>query len=160
MRLDHLLSKEEEVRVLDTVEYFIKVLKDSWCRCAQGKHPFPSRTRRLRLVRPMVLCWRRHGRAGGCQDYYKNSLERVFYIERTYLNGRRKRRSLWDSWKKEWEGCVNLLQQGSAVPYNWFLPVIRELKRLSFLMTDKTSVAHVLWKLHIESISRIHEFLR
>jgi len=84
----------------------------------------------------------------------------VFYIERTYLNGRRKRRSLWDSWKKEWEGCVNLLQQGSAVPYNWFLPVIRELKRLSFLMTDKTSVSHVLWKLHIESISRIHEFLR
>jgi len=33
--------------------------------------------------------------------------------------------------------CVNLLQQGSAVPYNWFLPVIREFKRLSFLMTDK-----------------------
>ena len=40
--------------------------------------------------------------------------------------------------------CVNLIQQGSAVPYNWFLPVIRELKRLSFLMTDKTSVSHVL----------------
>ena len=33
--------------------------------------------------------------------------------------------------------CVNPIQQGSAVPYNWFLPVIRELKRLSFLMTDK-----------------------
>ena len=45
---------------------------------------------------------------------------------------------------KAWEKCVNLLQQGSAVPYNWFLPVIRELKRLSFLMTDKTSVTHVL----------------
>ena len=46
------------------------------------------------------------------------------------------------------EACVkervNLRQQGSAVPYNWFLPVIRELKRLSFLMTDKTSVIHVL----------------
>ena len=52
--------------------------------------------------------------------------------------------------KKEWEGCVNLLQQGSAVPYNWFLPVIRELKRLSFLMTDKTSVSYVPWKPHIE----------
>ena len=39
--------------------------------------------------------------------------------------------------KKEWEGCVNLLQQGSAVPYNWFLPVIRGFKDLSFLMTDK-----------------------
>ena len=32
-----------------------------------GTHPFPSRTRWLRPWRPMVLCWRRHGRAGGCQ---------------------------------------------------------------------------------------------
>ena len=51
-----------------------------------------------------------------------------------------------------WEECVNLLQQGSAVPYNWFLPVIREFKSLSFLMTDKISVRHVPWKLHIEYI--------
>ena len=36
-------------------------------RCAWGSHPFPSRTRWLRPKRPMVLCWRRHGRAGGCQ---------------------------------------------------------------------------------------------
>ena len=32
---------------------------------------------------------------------------------------------------------VNLSQQGSAVPYNWFLPVIREFKRLNLQMTDK-----------------------
>ena len=38
-----------------------------WWRCAQGKHPFPSRTRWLRPKRPMVLCWRRHGRVGGRQ---------------------------------------------------------------------------------------------
>lgn len=38
-----------------------------WWRCACGKHPFPSRTRRLRPKRPMVLHWRRCGRAGGCQ---------------------------------------------------------------------------------------------
>ena len=38
-----------------------------WCRCGWGKHPFPSRTRRLRPKRPMVLHWRRCGRAGGCQ---------------------------------------------------------------------------------------------
>ena len=25
---------------------------------------------------------------------------------------------------------VNLSQQGSAVPYNWFLPVIREFKEI------------------------------
>ena len=41
--------------------------KRLWWRCARGTHPFPSRTRRLRPGRPMVLCWRRHGRAGGCQ---------------------------------------------------------------------------------------------
>ena len=43
-----------------------------WWRCAYGTHPFPSRTRRLRHKRPMVLCWRRHGRAGGCQIYFKD----------------------------------------------------------------------------------------
>ena len=40
-----------------------------WCRCVCGTHPFPFRTRWLRHRRPMVLCWRRHGRAGGCQIY-------------------------------------------------------------------------------------------
>ena len=39
-----------------------------WRRYVQGTHPFPSRTRRLRPARPMVLCWRRHGRAGGRQN--------------------------------------------------------------------------------------------
>ena len=38
-----------------------------WWRCAWGTHPFPSRTRRLRPERPMVLHWRRCGRVGGCQ---------------------------------------------------------------------------------------------
>ena len=38
-------------------------------RYAQGTHPFPSRTRWLRPGRPMVLYWRRYGRAGGCRNY-------------------------------------------------------------------------------------------
>ena len=46
-------------------------------------------------------------------------------------------------WEKG-EACVkervNLLQQGSAVPYNWFLPVISEFEKSSLLMTDKISV--------------------
>ena len=29
---------------------------------------------------------------------------------------------------KKRERCVNLIQQGSAVPYNWFLPVISEFE--------------------------------
>ena len=28
--------------------------------------------------------------------------------------------------------CVNLLQQGSAVPYNWFLPVISGFEFIEF----------------------------
>ena len=48
------------------------------------------------------------------------------------------------------ERCVNLIQQGSAVPYNWFLPVISGFEESSLLMTDKTSVTYVPWKPHIE----------
>ena len=36
-------------------------------RCAQGRHPFSSRTRWLRPGRPMILYWRRYGKAGGCR---------------------------------------------------------------------------------------------
>ena len=38
-----------------------------WWRCAFGKHPSTSRTRWLRPLRPMILYWRRYGKAGGCQ---------------------------------------------------------------------------------------------
>ena len=50
----------------------VNKVKFVWWRCAQGQHPFSSRTRRLRPVRPMVLYWRRYGRAGGCQTYLIN----------------------------------------------------------------------------------------
>ena len=30
------------------------------------------------------------------------------------------------------ERCVNLFQQGSAVPYNWFLPVISGFEFIEF----------------------------
>ena len=54
-------------RVRIVVHGGVKQLEILWWRCAYGTHPFPSRTRRLRHKRPMVLCWRRYGRAGGCQ---------------------------------------------------------------------------------------------
>ena len=37
-----------------------------WCRCVLGIYPFSSRTRWSSPRRPMVLYWRRYGRAGGC----------------------------------------------------------------------------------------------
>ena len=46
-------------------------------RCAWGKHPYPSRTRWLSPRRPMVLCWRRHGRAGGCRIPWKRNRRAV-----------------------------------------------------------------------------------
>ena len=47
----------------------LKYVNHIWCRCVRGTHPFSSRTRRLRPGRPMVLCRRRHGRAGGRQIF-------------------------------------------------------------------------------------------
>ena len=55
--------------------------KNLWWRCAQGKHPFPSRTRWLRPKRPMVLCWRRHGRVGGRQLKKKITLNSDLWQE-------------------------------------------------------------------------------
>ena len=85
------------------------------CRCAWWKHPYPSRTRRLRPGRPMILCWRRHGKAGGCRIPLKRFAVKRF-TNKTDMSVR----------------YVNLLQQGSAVLYNWFLPVISESKFLGF----------------------------
>ena len=42
----------------------------------------------------MILCWRRHGKAGGCRIPLKTIRWMRFEIERTYLNGWRERRSL------------------------------------------------------------------
>ena len=90
MRLDHLLSKEIEYQWYSLEVGVVLLLicqgkvKEknlrrkffSWLceaktifrwRCAQGTHPFSSRTRWLRPERPMVLHWRRCGRVGGCR---------------------------------------------------------------------------------------------
>ena len=55
------------------------ILSFRW-RCAWGTHPFSSRTRWLRLERPMVLCWRRHGRVGGCRIKTKVTVARLLHI--------------------------------------------------------------------------------
>src|SRR5699024_11027639 len=62
--------------------YGVQITKDFRWRCASGKHPYPSRTRRLRLKRPMILCWRRHGKAGGCREPQKKSRGKGDEIER------------------------------------------------------------------------------
>ncbi len=41
---------------------------------AEGTHPFPSRTRKLSPLAPMVLPWRRGGRVGNCQVFFKVSV--------------------------------------------------------------------------------------
>ena len=55
-----------------------KSIRGFWWRCAYGKHPYPSRTRWLSRKRPMVLYWRRYGRAGGCQIYLKISCKALY----------------------------------------------------------------------------------
>ena len=57
--------------------FYCWVTEGNWYfrrRCAWGTHPFPSRTRRLRPKRPMVLHWRRCGRVGGCQSLKKEQM--------------------------------------------------------------------------------------
>ena len=58
------------------VQEQVMITKYFWWRCAYGKHPFSSRTRWLRRKRPMVLCWRRYGRAGGCQIHLADLVKR------------------------------------------------------------------------------------
>ena len=60
------LHREEAERIRGRASLHERIT-GFWCRCVQGKHPYPSRTRRLRPERPMVLHWRRCGRAGGRQ---------------------------------------------------------------------------------------------
>ena len=47
-------------------------------RCACGKFPYPSRTRWSSGRRPMVLRWRRRGRAGGRRDNNKKRSRKGF----------------------------------------------------------------------------------
>ena len=47
--------------------WVIETSKNFRWRCVMGKHPYPSRTRRLRPWRPKVLYWQRYGRIGGCR---------------------------------------------------------------------------------------------
>ena len=54
-------------------------------RCVQGTHPFPSRTRWLRPVRPMVLCWRRYGRIGGCR-IKKEIISAMIFNNRCFIS--------------------------------------------------------------------------
>ena len=62
-----------------------------WCRCGWGKHPFPSRTRRLRPNRPMVLHWRRCGRAGGRQIKKRKAGEILMRIDAGFTSDLRRK---------------------------------------------------------------------
>ena len=88
-----------------------------WWRCGQGTHPFPSRTRWLRPDRPMVLHWRRCGRAGGRQTI--KILIRLPKANEFRFLGRslneEKRTSIW---KKKW---IDLYQWSEIKKDFWFL---------------------------------------
>ena len=116
------------------------------CRCAYGKHPFPSRTRRLRRRRPMVLCWRRHGRAGGCRDYKKSLEKSVLDRTDTFEWAERKAKPVMERSEKSvltWVSRAMLFHitgfyQWSECSSDW---AFRWLINFS---------QHVPWKLHIE----------
>ncbi|MFR3527320.1 MAG: hypothetical protein ACLTWD_22150, partial [Bacteroides uniformis] len=56
--------------------------------------------------RPMILCWRRHGKAGGCRNPLKKGWGEKSLTDRT---------GIWVS-----SMDANPHQRGSAVMDNWF----------------------------------------
>ena len=70
------LKTGRALRALPRCQEQVMITKYFWWRCAYGKHPFSSRTRWLRRKRPMVLCWRRYGRVGGCQIHLADLVKR------------------------------------------------------------------------------------
>ena len=156
MRLDHLLSKEK-VEKQDVFYCLAIKLKDFWCRCGWGTHPFPSRTRRLRPNRPMVLHWRRCGRAGGRQIKRKKQAK--------LPDKNRTGTGKWALLETEWNQKIfdksgaNPKSVGKDCYNSWFLPVIRVYKySLWVLMADKTSVSIVPWKLHTWNLIKLIKY--
>ena len=114
---------------------FQKLDNYCWWRCALGKHPFPSRTRWLRPKRPMVLHWRRCGRAGGCQRPNKKHGKVLIKIERAPT-----------------EACQPDTA-GKRCWYNWFdqwSEVKKEVLRFWWLMKPARK-EDVPWKPHIQT---------
>ena len=146
-------------------------LKHFWCRCGWGKHPFPSRTRRLRPNRPMVLHWRRCGRAGGRQIKKKTTGWKPDE-DKTGIGKWVLSETGWSQIRIVKSGA-NPYQPGRAVDINWFyqwLEVLKErsggIESLRFLMTDKASVnmylencIHEIW-LKVNQISLIQNVKR
>ena len=94
-----------------------------------GDYQCPSRTRWLRPERPMVLCWRRHGRAGGCR------IKKRKWCMRKSLAKPQPHRSF----EHRGTECVPPITEGRTVKINaGFTSGQRVQKVLSFLMTDKT----------------------
>ena len=130
---------KEEV-ILSTEGDRITDNRDFWCRCALGKHPFPSRTRRLRPGRPMVLHWRRCGRAGGRQIKKKNKRRAC-----SYRNRHRQVSSVGNRTVKGEDRWPVLTRSAGKCCYDsWFYQWLEILnkKYLRFLMTDKISVSN------------------
>ena len=87
MRLDHLLSKEEKVRVLNTVESLIKKVLTFPVpmRVWETPVPIPNTTVKTQAADGTMLetAWE----SRWVPEYLLKSLTRVFYIERTHFNG-------------------------------------------------------------------------
>ena len=113
-------------------------------RCAWGTHPFPSRTRRLRPKRPMVLHWRRCGRAGGCRIPFKKNREK-FYYNKTGIdiqNPVTPERSYEIPFELK-RSVPTHISREVLLHITGFTSDQRIEQKFSFLMTDKASVKNL-----------------
>ena len=113
-------------------------------RCAWGTHPFPSRTRRLRPKRPMVLHWRRCGRVGGCRIPLKKNREK-FYYNKTGIdiqNPVTPERSYEIPFELK-RSVPTHISREVLLHITGFTSDQRIEQKFSFLMTDKASVKNL-----------------
>ena len=95
MRLDHLLSKEEEVRVLYTVESWIKRFKGIPVAMRFGETPVLIPNTKVKTETADGTMLETAWESRWLPDPFKKSFTRVsVYIERTCSNGLRERRCL------------------------------------------------------------------
>ena len=107
------------------------VTENSWRRCVWGTHPFPSRTRRLRPRRPMVLHWRRCGRAGGCRIPKKRTGKSSYKIKQAWIFRTRYDRNVPMRFGLSWKDRCQPTSAGKCCFDNWFYQWLEIWKEVS-----------------------------
>ena len=144
------------------------IVQDFRWRCALGTHPFSSRTRWLRPWRPMILHWRRCGKAGGCRNPFKNYIRKGVQIRWIYqwFKGKKHLGLEWlindQSEEKqasaEAEEARSGSLKGNTEYFRLYLEnrILKLISSIKYLMSKKDEIGKYL-KRHPRSLSKDNE---